>query len=417
MKHLERLVQRELWKIDGKQPLLLSLRPTSEFVPSVGTAWFSVIDYGNNGKLSAVKGTYRLSVDAKDQNTLLLNLSFTRRYTKTFSAKEKNPWLMDTDYARNPTGVTVEIPLTDGAVPEDTVTLVVSKAYFVTEAGEPTTKTTGGLFGKARQVFETGHLAVGDTYEFCGYKETQDYQIARIVLEQFGPPGYKERASYTKKAELELNKRVFALLDESKHAQETGDLDLAIRKATEAIKLHPYSLPYQERAEIHLKMRKYPAAIADATEAIRRGDDREYVAVSRYLIRAHAFQGDRNYGRAIADLNRATQLVHDFPEYKTESFWWDVLATNALILASSPDPSLRNGKKAFDLASEACRSSKMEDARSLDALAAAYANLSDFPKAIEFEQKAVEKSADDASRAEFESRLQIYRQGRPYRMK
>ena len=60
-----------------------------------------------------------------------------------------------------------------------------------------------------------------------------------------------------------------------------------------------------------------------------------------------------------------------------------------------------------------------KDAECIDTLAAAYAESGDFEKAKEWEAKAIEladaeKSAPDTQKAEMASRLELYKQGKPY---
>ena len=57
----------------------------------------------------------------------------------------------------------------------------------------------------------------------------------------------------------------------------------------------------------------------------------------------------------------------------------------AWTLATSDDPSLRNGKEAIDFAQQAVKASGGRDPVMIDALAAAYAEAGQFPRAIEVE--------------------------------
>ena len=61
-------------------------------------------------------------------------------------------------------------------------------------------------------------------------------------------------------------------------------------------------------------------------------------------------------------------------------------------LAVAPDPKVRDGKRAVDLAKKACQLSGSFDANHLDTLAAAYAEAEDFKNAVLWQQKAVKQS-------------------------
>jgi hypothetical protein len=57
----------------------------------------------------------------------------------------------------------------------------------------------------------------------------------------------------------------------------------------------------------------------------------------------------------------------------------------------------------------------LRECRSLDTIAAAYAEAGNFDKAVEFEQKASETVTDEAKKAEYRKRLDLYRNKKPYR--
>ena len=87
--------------------------------------------------------------------------------------------------------------------------------------------------------------------------------------------------------------------------------------------------------------------------------------------------------------------------------------------ATCPNEKYRDGKKAFENARKAYQLSGANEWSYLVTLAAAYAENGDFNKAKEWEAKAIEmattdKSAKDKDKAEARSRLELYKQGRPY---
>ena len=87
-----------------------------------------------------------------------------------------------------------------------------------------------------------------------------------------------------------------------------------------------------------------------------------------------------------------------------------------LRFATAPDPKLRDGKKALESATEAMELFKHRDGRTLEAMAAAHAELGNFDKAVEFQQRAIDdtdyvKEEGDAPR----QRLKLYREKKPFR--
>lgn len=94
-----------------------------------------------------------------------------------------------------------------------------------------------------------------------------------------------------------------------------------------------------------------------------------------------------------------------------------LLETLAWYLATSADDSLRNGPEAVRLAEQACRHTNYQDPNSLDALAAAYAEVGRFDLANETATRAARFATQqgllDLAR-EIEDRLEHYRLGRPF---
>ncbi len=93
------------------------------------------------------------------------------------------------------------------------------------------------------------------------------------------------------------------------------------------------------------------------------------------------------------------------------------IASNlAWVLATSPEKMHRNGHRAVQLAELACKGTAYKSPPLLDTLAAAYAEAGQFDQAIQTTLKAIEivRSDSKASTATLESRLKLYRAGRPY---
>jgi tetratricopeptide (TPR) repeat protein len=111
---------------------------------------------------------------------------------------------------------------------------------------------------------------------------------------------------------------------------------------------------------------------------------------------------------AIAHLRRALQIDPGFP---------DVLNNLAWLLASGPDPSLRNGPEAVQLAERACQLTEYRRTIMLGTLAAAYAEAGRFPEAMATAERAIalaSASGDQILAAKNHELLQLFRDGKPY---
>jgi tetratricopeptide (TPR) repeat protein len=94
-----------------------------------------------------------------------------------------------------------------------------------------------------------------------------------------------------------------------------------------------------------------------------------------------------------------------------------VASNLAWVLATSPETIHRDGPRAVRLAEFACKSTAYKSPPLLDTLAAAYAEVGQFDQAIRTTLQAIEivRSNPRASTATLESRLMLYRAGKPYR--
>ncbi len=127
--------------------------------------------------------------------------------------------------------------------------------------------------------------------------------------------------------------------------------------------------------------------------------------------RGLAWAAKGEYGKAIEDY---TEALWNDP--KDACPYWNL----ARIEATCPDPEYRDGKKAVNNANKAYQLDSGEHWQCVGTLAAAYAEDGQFEKAKEWQAKAIElaktdKSATDKKKAEARSRLELYKQGKPYR--
>ena len=185
--------------------------------------------------------------------------------------------------------------------------------------------------------------------------------------------------------------------------QAKGENDKAIADYTDALRLDPKdAAAYNNRGRAWEAKGENDKAIADYTEALRL-DPKDAVA---YNNRGNAWQAKGENDKAMADY--------------TEALWFDpkyAMAYNnrGRLRATCPDAKYRDGKQAVADATKACELTGGEmEWNYFDTLAAAYAEAGDFDKAVEWQTKALDQAPEN-QRADCQSRLELYRSGKPYR--
>lgn len=151
------------------------------------------------------------------------------------------------------------------------------------------------------------------------------------------------------------------------------------------------------RGVAYLQIREMDKALQDFTSAIKFDPEQPVAYINRALIELSRGQDDL----AVGDLERAVQLQ---PSYS------GLANTLAWMLATSPDPSVRNGEKAVAMAQRALK--LRDDWKVRDTLAAAYAEAGKFEDAQREEQKAIDTGkASPQDAAGRRARLELYRKG------
>ncbi len=182
-----------------------------------------------------------------------------------------------------------------------------------------------------------------------------------------------------------------------------GDNDKAIADYNAALKLDPKLAPaYSNRGISWMAKGENDKALADFSQAIRLSPK----MVDAYNNRGYVWKAKGDAQRAIADFNQVIRLDPQFA---------DAYDSLALILATSADAKVRNGKRAVELASKACELTEWRNVYYLNTLAAAYAEAGDYKQAVTLQEKAiVAKSYTKAGEAAALDRLNLYRAGKPF---
>lgn len=127
-------------------------------------------------------------------------------------------------------------------------------------------------------------------------------------------------------------------------------------------------------------------------------EDAENVRALHFRADAYLSLGD--HAKAIADFERALP-AHEDDESVLNNFAW--------VLATSPDDTLRNGKRALELATKAAEKSGYEKPHVLSTLAAAYAESGDFESAKKWSAKSVELSQKELDAAKPDDEIERLR--------
>ncbi len=185
-----------------------------------------------------------------------------------------------------------------------------------------------------------------------------------------------------------------------------GRRDEAARQYRQAVRIDPRHVKANlELGVLSLKHGRLEEAAGHFRGALA-GDPGDAEA-HRGLALALSRQGKT--GEAVEHYRAAIRLRPDDPRPCNNLAW---------ILATHPDPALRNGAEAVRLAQRACTLWKQRDPNLLDTLAAAYAEAGRFPEAVATIEEAVALAKETGRQdllPELEKRRQRYQAKLPYR--
>jgi tetratricopeptide (TPR) repeat protein len=143
--------------------------------------------------------------------------------------------------------------------------------------------------------------------------------------------------------------------------------------------------------------------------------DRDPTNISVLRSRADAYLSVGEHKQAIADYEQAIKVADD-----DTAAGYDlsgILNNLAWVLATSPKDDIRDGNRSVELGKRAVELTDSKEPHILSTLAAGYAEIGDFEKAIEWSNKAVElgREQDHEQIDQLKQELESYRAGKPWR--
>lgn len=213
----------------------------------------------------------------------------------------------------------------------------------------------------------------------------------------------------TDKAKAEFTTVIKNFPDQAIAYQSRGDLlidvkdyEAALVDLRKAAELAPKSSETYNSIGVALGMLgQYEEAVQAYNQAVEFNPD----LMSAYVNRGYAYKNIKEFKKALADYEHALELKADSPYVKNDLAW---------LLSTCEDVEILNKTRAMNLALEACREVEYRKADYLDTLAASYARIGNFEKAVETAQSAIELFDDKSALKECEARLQLYRKKQPY---
>lgn len=218
--------------------------------------------------------------------------------------------------------------------------------------------------------------------------------------------------------------------------QRQGQLADSLIQYSKGIELLPdAAFPYIERSSVLMDMKQYTEAAADLEKALALEPTSPEAFNNRGVLKR--LQGQ--YDGAIQDYSKAIELFAKYPsahanrgfayrqlgDYKkalddlNKAITFDPISSDiandaAWLLATCPDESIRDHERALKLAQQASLGVNSEDGQYLDTLAAALAANGKFEEAVKAGEKAIELLKDDPTVVEVHSRVELYRQKKPF---
>jgi tetratricopeptide (TPR) repeat protein len=220
-------------------------------------------------------------------------------------------------------------------------------------------------------------------------------QLGRIYLDR----GDNDSAIATLTQAIKVDPYAYhALFNRARAYRRKGDLSDALADYNRTVQLDPHTAfgAYTNRGQIYLQQGNLAQAITDETQSIAINPRKALP----YVLRAKSYLRQGGSGPAAADLTAALQLQPDNLA---------ALSTQAWLLATCPDASLRNGPLAVQDATRACELTNWENPGFIDILAAACAEAGDFDNAVKWETQYLQRPIPTRDGPQAQARLALYR--------
>jgi tetratricopeptide (TPR) repeat protein len=233
-------------------------------------------------------------------------------------------------------------------------------------------------------------IARANAYYYAGnYDKAQSDADQAVALAPKDPELYSERA-YIDDMRGKQDDTIADVLQAIKYSKhKDGDLYFRLGYA------------YQEKAE-------YDQAIEQYNEALKLGDSD--VRIFKQRAQALTYRKNPDYRLALDDYNRALAIAPNDWETVNDASW---------LLSTCPDAKIRDGERALTLGKKACDLTSWKNWYPIGTTAAALAETGDFTQAVAWEQQAIKLMASQSATADEQkderARLELYRQGKPYR--
>ena len=170
------------------------------------------------------------------------------------------------------------------------------------------------------------------------------------------------------------------------------------------------------RANAAQHVKHYDQALADVDHAreIAQRQNLTSVSAGMWNLRAHIHASADDYPASLRDLQTALKADKNDPEILNDLAW---------LRATAPDATVRDGHDSVSLARKAVALCPQPTSyRVIDTLAAAYAEASDYPRAVKCEKRALSdagKAIKDPTisqkfQKEATNRIQLFEQNQPY---
>jgi tetratricopeptide (TPR) repeat protein len=236
-----------------------------------------------------------------------------------------------------------------------------------------------------------------------------------------------------------INRRDVAPFDQSADEiarDKSGDVDNRDSASVKPIRLDlRHSVSFYKRGLARYRRGDFDKAIADFDQAIRFDPHH----ANAWFARGVAWQSKGDFVKSLIDFDEAIRLDpnqaafhanrgvawHRTGEYdKARADWTEAIRLDpknvhahralAWLLATCSDSKLRDGRKAVELATNACELSGGKDALGAVALAAAYAETGDFESAVKWQEESLRLCPED-DKAKWTILLKLYKLRKPYR--